>query len=720
MRKILSVALSVIMLASFLAIGASALTLDENLSLNWNAMASKYSSRTKNPIYYSDNGIRYLKSEGFEYKVNSDNGIDMIVPDYDTFNGVNGTSVLTSNHKTLLNGLSIDISLDDFVFTNDPHYISNNIGILWTEDPICDLESITTGDYTRLYGLSHLISVNKNSEDFKHGVPVRDANESAVTGKALYINLNNSFGVNNSDSKIANTLTIVYFDGHFINEKDGFPGYAWKFTVNNPADPYDDYPNIVGNFNGIDLSYGLFINIKSDEELGYIVNINGTDYYKGTDISFFPSADINGYAHPEITEQDRFDLTSVYTSSMTYAKKDIDLSGLTEAKSGYLSIGVTGTDDSKHDIPANITIDKINNLPAAKWKGESSCKHPEMVWMITKEANCGEDGVEAYVCTACGFFTETNLIPATNNHSYPDEWSVIKEANCTEKGEKSKQCSVCDNVITEEIAIDEAAHAKQTKTVKEPSCTETGLIETYCTLCGDAFENEAQIIPVKDHTPGEWVITESTYTENGSKVRYCTECDTELEKEIIPKLYFDDVYADDWYYEAVCYCSEKGYVIGVGENKFKPDAKLTREQFVTILARVANADLTKHTTTKFTDVNTESWYAPYIMWAENEGCVLGIGNSKFGVGEPLTRESLAVIFFRYAEKIGLDTSVRADLSSYIDEDEISEWAYESCSWAVGIKLLGSASVEFNSFVPKLCLTRSQATQIFMNYDEKVK
>ncbi|MBR5515255.1 MAG: S-layer homology domain-containing protein, partial [Clostridia bacterium] len=102
----------------------------------------------------------------------------------------------------------------------------------------------------------------------------------------------------------------------------------------------------------------------------------------------------------------------------------------------------------------------------------------------------------------------------------------------------------------------------------------------------------------KGHTPGEWVITkEATEEAEGERVKKCTVCGTVLETGVIKKLSkpvieFRDVSPTAWYSEGVNYCSAKGYITGIGNNQFNPDGKLTREQFVVILARIAGADLT--------------------------------------------------------------------------------------------------------------------------------
>lgn len=720
MKKLISLIISIIMLAALPTLNIQALNIEEAAAKSWNAMAIKYSTRTKLPIMInSENGERIPKTEGFEFKTDPEGGIEMGVPSYEVFPGSNGASIITGKHKTPLGGLSVDISLDDFDFTNDKHHISNNIGILWTEEPISDVNALENGDYTRFYGLGRLIPTKKDEPGFAQGVPARDADPAELSGKALYINLSSHFNTRNTDPKIATTLNIVYFDGHFINEKDGFYGYSWEFTVNSDIEPYIDDFKPAGSFDSIDLSNGLVLTVKEDIELGYIVNINGKDYYRGGDVAYFPSADTNGYALSDITELD-IDNNGSAPVSMKDAGKDIDLSGLRDCGDGYLTIGVTSIDDMDMIHGANITVNKINTIPASEYCGESGCKHPETEWITVKEVNCGNDGIYENICTLCGARLDKKTISATNDHIYPENWTVEKDSTCVELGIKVKECSVCGDEIAEKINYKQ--HSEAWRTIA-PTCIEQGVNECYCEICNTVFTDKNIILEKTDHIPGGWHITKEPSTDKeGEQTKYCINCNTVLEKKSIPMLEkppFNDISHNAWYYEAAAYCTNKGYLKGVDKDRFDPDSNLTREQFVTILARVDGADLTHYTESNFTDVNTASWYSSSVIWAESKGYVQGIGNGKFGIGVDMTREQLATLFCRYAKAKNTDVSYEADLSEYTDASDISSWAYDSCVWAVEAKLINSTSGKDKIFSPQMTVTRAQAAQIFMNYDKNI-
>ena len=54
---------------------------------------------------------------------------------------------------------------------------------------------------------------------------------------------------------------------------------------------------------------------------------------------------------------------------------------------------------------------------------------------------------------------------------------------------------------------------------------------------------------------------------------------------------FTDVSEDSWYYEYVDFVTEKGYFAGTSATTFSPDLTMTRAMFVTVLARVDDAEI---------------------------------------------------------------------------------------------------------------------------------
>ena len=85
-------------------------------------------------------------------------------------------------------------------------------------------------------------------------------------------------------------------------------------------------------------------------------------------------------------------------------------------------------------------------------------------------------------------------------------------------------------------------------------------------------------------------------------------------------------------------------------------------------------------TTPFTDVAADQWYADAVQWAAANGIMTGYAGA-FRPDQPITREQLAAILYRYAQQQGYDTTAGADLSGFADASEISDYAVAAMQWA---------------------------------------
>ncbi|MBQ7161656.1 MAG: phosphodiester glycosidase family protein, partial [Clostridia bacterium] len=142
---------------------------------------------------------------------------------------------------------------------------------------------------------------------------------------------------------------------------------------------------------------------------------------------------------------------------------------------------------------------------------------------------------------------------------------------------------------------------------------------------------------------------------------------------------FKDVPYVKWYTKAVDFCYDREYMAGVSATEFGPKLDLTRAMIVTILARMAGADLSGFTGKVFDDVPTGKWYSKPIAWANSEGLAAGMGGGIFAPNAPVTREQFATFLLAYAKYSGSDTSGRADITGYNDYAKISKWARNAVS-----------------------------------------
>ena len=153
---------------------------------------------------------------------------------------------------------------------------------------------------------------------------------------------------------------------------------------------------------------------------------------------------------------------------------------------------------------------------------------------------------------------------------------------------------------------------------------------------------------------------------------------------------FTDVSEKDWFYGDVMFVYENGLMLGTSKTLFSPHGTATRGMMATILWRMEGSPVPKGKNS-FTDVEAGKWYADAITWAAENGIFAGYGKDKFGPDDPITREQLAAIFYRYADYKGYDLTVKGNLDKFKDADKITDYAKTAMQWAVGSGLMKGKS-----------------------------
>ena len=171
---------------------------------------------------------------------------------------------------------------------------------------------------------------------------------------------------------------------------------------------------------------------------------------------------------------------------------------------------------------------------------------------------------------------------------------------------------------------------------------------------------------------------------------------------------FSDVDADAWYAEAVMYCREHNLMAGTGNNQFAPESNLTRAQLATVLYRIEGTPAVTGTDA-FTDTPDGAWYGDAVLWASQQELIGGYGGGLFGPNDPVTREQMTAIFWRYA---GSPTTGEA--SNYTDHASIAAYAVSAVNWASANNVV--RPVSSGTFAPKSNATRAQVADALMNFD----
>ena len=181
------------------------------------------------------------------------------------------------------------------------------------------------------------------------------------------------------------------------------------------------------------------------------------------------------------------------------------------------------------------------------------------------------------------------------------------------------------------------------------------------------------------------------------------------------KLPFGDVTVSDWFYDDVRYVYANGIMDGTSSDRFAPNAPLTRAMIVTILYRMAGSPSVSGSS-DFTDVAAGKWFAKAVAWAAANGIVNGYGSGLFGPNDPVTREQLAAILYRYAVYGGMTAvTLEENLGGFADTAQLSAYAIQAMNWAVGQGLINGSG---SNLVPKAQATRAQVAAIIHRYLER--
>lgn len=163
---------------------------------------------------------------------------------------------------------------------------------------------------------------------------------------------------------------------------------------------------------------------------------------------------------------------------------------------------------------------------------------------------------------------------------------------------------------------------------------------------------------------------------------------------------YSDVSAAAWYADAVADMTARGLMNGVGGNRFSPNGTFTRAQLATVLYRMAGSPAVTGKDS-FTDTADDAWYAPAVLWAEQNKVVNGIGNGQFGPESATTQEQLVTMLYRDAGEPESNAATDA-----------SNWAAKAVGWARNEGLVRGSEL---AFAPAADANRAQIAVIVSRY-----
>ena len=174
---------------------------------------------------------------------------------------------------------------------------------------------------------------------------------------------------------------------------------------------------------------------------------------------------------------------------------------------------------------------------------------------------------------------------------------------------------------------------------------------------------------------------------------------------------FTDVTASSWYYSPVAYAYNNSLFDGMTPTAFEPQTTMSRAMLVTVLWRAEGCPTAPRAS--FQDLKGD-WYREAVNWAAACDIVNGYSAAAFGPNDPVTREQMATILYRYGAFKGYDVSKSASFVSFKDADSVHDWAAPAVSWAVGVGMLHG---DDNQLMPLNSATRAEVAAVLQRFIE---
>ena len=149
-------------------------------------------------------------------------------------------------------------------------------------------------------------------------------------------------------------------------------------------------------------------------------------------------------------------------------------------------------------------------------------------------------------------------------------------------------------------------------------------------------------------------------------------CTVTVTGQLLP---FDDLTPGAWYYGELRSALQQGLLHGLGNSKFGPEQAMTRAMVVQMLYNLEHSPKTQ-TEAVFTDVAEDAWFRDAVLWAYGKGIVTGASETEFEPERAMSRQELAAVLWRYAGA----KEAEGDLSVYDDWEQAADYAQMPLRW----------------------------------------
>ncbi len=269
--------------------------------------------------------------------------------------------------------------------------------------------------------------------------------------------------------------------------------------------------------------------------------------------------------------------------------------------------------------------------------------------------------------------------------------------------------------------VNKPADSAEGKVSVSPSSAEKGDTVTVTVTPADGYKTGNVTVTDKSGNKVSVSGSDNKYTfkmpASNVTVKVTYEKTAAAQQPVQPiALPFKDVKADRWSYSAIKYAYENKLFSGTSANEFSPADEMTRGMLVTVLYRLAGEPAVNGDA-GFTDVKSGDWYAKAVAWAKANKIVSGVSAAEFAPNKDITREQMAAILYRYASYKSYSTAANGSIAGFNDNANVSAFAKDAVSWAVGEKLISGTGN--NTLAPKGNATREQVAAILQRFAENI-
>jgi len=181
---------------------------------------------------------------------------------------------------------------------------------------------------------------------------------------------------------------------------------------------------------------------------------------------------------------------------------------------------------------------------------------------------------------------------------------------------------------------------------------------------------------------------------------------------------FRDMANHPWAKDAVNSLSSLGIVKGIGWRTFKPTEFITRADFMVIVKRFTGIQ-GEPKLDVYSDVDNTAYYAEAVGVITRYGLASGISDEQFKPKENITRQEVVTILARVLERSGkLQKSDLSILNEFVDGDFVSPYAREYMADLIGMKIIrGNDKKRINPVDP---ITRAEVCVIIKRVYDLIK